>query len=75
MPVSGPEASQAFLRAALDAALDAIVGIDHEGNVTEFSSAAEEIFGYSRQEALGKPLAELIISSTTPLTCSSRWTR
>ncbi len=61
MPLPSPETSQAFLRAALRAALDAIVGMDHEGNVIEFSSAAEEIFGYSRQEALGKPLAELII--------------
>ncbi len=53
--------SRAFLRAALDAALDAIVGMDHEGRIIEFSRAAEEIFGHPREKVLGESLAELII--------------
>src|SRR6266566_4503388 len=45
----------------LEAALDAIISIDHEGRVVEFNPAAEQIFGYSRAEMLGQPMAELII--------------
>jgi two-component system cell cycle sensor histidine kinase/response regulator CckA len=41
--------------------LDAIVGMDHMGRVIEFNPAAERCFGYSRAEALGQSLADLII--------------
>ncbi len=61
MPSRKLDASEAFVGAALDAALDAIVGMDHEGKVIEFSRAAEEMFGYARHEVLGKTLAEIII--------------
>jgi PAS domain S-box-containing protein len=47
--------------AILTVSLDAIVSMDHRGLVTEFNPAAEQLFGYSRAEAIGKPLAELII--------------
>ncbi len=47
--------------AILEVALDAIISMDHRGLVTEFNPAAEQIFGYSRLEALGKPLQDLII--------------
>ena len=42
-------------------ALDAIVCIDHRGIVTEWNPAAEETFGFSRDQVLGQELAELII--------------
>ena len=45
----------------IDSALDAIVGMDGEGLVTEFNPAAERIFGYSRDVVLGRPLGELIV--------------
>ena len=45
----------------LASSLDAIVTIDQEGTVTEWNPAAEEIFGYSRAEAVGQELASLII--------------
>jgi PAS domain S-box-containing protein len=47
--------------AIFEVALDGIVSMDHRGVVTGINPAAEEIFGYSREEAVGKPLAELII--------------
>jgi protein-histidine pros-kinase len=47
--------------AIFEVALDAIVSMDHRGLVTEFNPAAEQIFGYARTEAIGKPLADLII--------------
>ncbi len=47
--------------AIVDAALDCIVTIDHEGCITEFNPAAEQAFGYRRDEVLGKHLADVII--------------
>ncbi len=47
--------------AIMAAALDGIVGMDHLGSITEFNPAAEQIFGYSRAQAIGKSLAELLI--------------
>lgn len=47
----------AFFRTALDA----IVTIDHSGAITEFNPAAERLFGYSRNEAVGQPMGRLII--------------
>ena len=48
-------------RAILDTALDAIVGMDHRGVITAFNPAAERIFGYSRSQALGRELSDLLI--------------
>lgn len=49
-------------RAAMfDAALDAIVTIDVRGCVIEWNGAAERTFGWTRAEALGMPLHELIV--------------
>jgi PAS domain S-box-containing protein len=47
--------------AIVAAALDCVVTMDHEGTVVDFNPAAEETFGYSREEAVGRELAELII--------------
>jgi PAS domain S-box-containing protein len=48
-------------RAMLETALDAIIGMNHLGKITEFNPAAERIFGYQRDEALGRELADLLI--------------
>jgi two-component system CheB/CheR fusion protein len=48
-------------RALLDSALDCIISMDASGNVTEFNPAAERVFGYTRDQALGRELASLII--------------
>jgi PAS domain S-box-containing protein len=53
--------SEDRLRATVEAALDCIVSMDAEGNIIEFNPAAERCFGYRRAEALGQPLAELLI--------------
>ncbi len=49
------------MRAYLDAALDCVILADASGRVIEFNPAAERTFGYSREEALGRTLAELIV--------------
>jgi PAS domain S-box-containing protein len=49
------------LRAYLSAALDSVVMADASGRVVEFNPAAERTFGYTREETLGRTLAELIV--------------
>jgi PAS domain S-box-containing protein len=53
--------SEARKAAILTAALDCIIVIDADGRITEFNPAAECTFGYRREEALGRVMAELII--------------
>ena len=48
-------------RALLDSALDCIITMDANGRVLEFNAAAERVFGYSREQAVGQELASLII--------------
>lgn len=48
-------------RAMIAASLDAVITIDESGAVIEFSEAAEQMFGYSREEALGQSIGELIV--------------
>ncbi|MBW3635618.1 MAG: PAS domain S-box protein [Armatimonadetes bacterium] len=54
-------ASQIHHRAILQSALDAIISIDQEGRVREWNPAAEKMFGYEREFALGRRMAELIV--------------
>src|SRR5262249_50756663 len=68
MDITGRKQAEAPLResearktAILETALDAIITIDYEGKVVEFNSAAEATFGYTREEACGRPIAELVI--------------
>ena len=47
--------------AYFEAALDCVIMADASGRVVEFNPAAERTFGYSRDEALGRTIAELIV--------------
>ncbi|HEV3009759.1 MAG TPA: ATP-binding protein, partial [Burkholderiales bacterium] len=47
--------------AILRTALDCIVSMDARGCIVEWNPAAERTFGYPRQEALGRALAEMVI--------------
>jgi PAS domain S-box-containing protein len=47
--------------AIVEAALDCVITMDHHGDVIDFNPAAEATFGYTREEAIGQSLAELII--------------
>jgi PAS domain S-box-containing protein len=61
----GPEAAlrQSEMRkaAVLDSVLDCIITMDADGKVIEFNAAAERTFGYTKAEAIGRALADLII--------------
>ena len=55
------ERDTALRNAVIEAALDCIIMMDQDGIVVEFNPAAEKAFGYTRQEAVGTRLADLII--------------
>ncbi len=55
------EESEERKSAVLRSTLDSIIAMDIDGLVTEFNPAAEQAFGYTREEVLGQRLSELIV--------------
>lgn len=55
--------SEEKFRSMSEATQDALIMIDHEGNITFWNPAAEKMFGYSSQEVLGKELHALVTPS------------
>ena len=53
-----PAASE--VRAIMDSAVDAIVTADERGVIRSFNRAAERLFGYRAQEAIGQPISLLM---------------
>ncbi|NQU71364.1 MAG: PAS domain S-box protein, partial [Rhodospirillales bacterium] len=53
--------SEAKLRLILDTSMDAVIGMNSEGLVTEWSAGAHLMFGYAAGAALGRALPDLII--------------
>lgn len=49
------------LRHLLNSARDAVVAMDSNGRVTEWNPSAQRLLGWSSEEAMGMPLADLII--------------
>jgi PAS domain S-box-containing protein len=54
-------ASEAEKSAVIESAIDCIITVDGDGRVRDFNPAAERTFGFSREQAIGQELAELII--------------
>lgn len=54
-------ASEALKGAVLQSAFDCIVTINRQGEIVEFNPAAERTFGYTRAEAVGRSMAELMV--------------
>jgi two-component system, cell cycle sensor histidine kinase and response regulator CckA len=48
-------------RATLENALDAVVTMSAEGSVTGWNAQAERIFGWKREEVMGKKMSEVLI--------------
>lgn len=48
-------------KAILESTLDCIITIDPEGHIIEFNPASEKAFGCSRDQALGRPISELVV--------------
>lgn len=49
------------LRMLIEHALDAVVFMDETGLIVEWNPRAEELFGWTRDEALGKTVSDLIV--------------
>lgn len=49
------------IRLIIETALDAVVTMDDEGLITGWNARAEKMFGWSREEALGRKMSDLII--------------
>jgi PAS domain S-box-containing protein len=60
-PHSIPAATQDALRLVLETALDAVVIMKSDGVVAEWNDRAAGVFGWSRHEAVGRTMADLII--------------
>jgi PAS domain S-box-containing protein len=55
------EQSEKRSRLIMDASLNAIITIDSNGIITFWNSLAETIFGWEKEDVLGKALSEIII--------------
>jgi PAS domain S-box-containing protein len=53
--------AEARSAAYLAAALDCVIMADSSGRVVDFNPAAERTFGYTREQAVGRPIADLIV--------------
>ncbi|MEM1318612.1 MAG: PAS domain S-box protein [Bacteroidota bacterium] len=53
--------SEQKMRKVIDASLDAVIAIDEKGIIAEWNQQAEQIFGFSRAEAVNQDMANLII--------------
>ena len=51
---------EARLRAVVNTPVDGIVTIDHRGIIESFNPAAERLFGYGADEAIGHPVQMLM---------------
>ncbi|HEX8911792.1 MAG TPA: PAS domain S-box protein [Humisphaera sp.] len=52
--------SEAFTRAILDTAVEAIITIDERGQIATFNRAAERLFGYPSEEVVGRNVSALM---------------
>lgn len=56
--------NEALITTIMNASLDALITMDLNGFVLEWNKAAEQMFGFTRKEAIGQDLSQLIIPSS-----------
>ena len=56
------QTSEERLQCIVDSIIEAIITIDHSGKIQSFNSSAEQIFGYSADEIIGKNVSLLMPS-------------
>jgi PAS domain S-box-containing protein len=59
--VAKVDASEAQIAAFVRSSLDCVISMDARGQILEFNPSAERIFGYVREEVIGRELADLIV--------------
>jgi diguanylate cyclase (GGDEF)-like protein/PAS domain S-box-containing protein len=57
----GRSAEERRVHELIGTAFDAVITIDEDGLVTDWNPAAQRAFGWSRNEAVGRPLTETIV--------------
>ena len=62
----GLQESEALKTGIIDSAMDCIIAVDDDGRVIEFNPAAEGCFGLTREQAIGRELAGLILPENYP---------
>jgi PAS domain S-box-containing protein len=55
------EASEARTSAIIESSLDGVITTDEDGIIAEFNGAAEQMFGYSRDDVTGRRFADLLL--------------
>jgi PAS domain S-box-containing protein len=60
-PYSQRDLSSEWLRALVDSALDAVVTMDSGGRIIASNLAAEKIFGYRKEDAIGHLVSDKLI--------------
>ncbi|HEX9776224.1 MAG TPA: PAS domain S-box protein [Actinomycetota bacterium] len=55
------ERARALLAAIVSSCQDAIIGVDADGRVASWNPAAETLYGYRAEEALGRTVQELLV--------------
>ena len=58
---AGRRQSEERTRIIIETALDAVIGMDSQGIITDWNAQAESMFGWLRNEAIGRPLFATII--------------
>jgi PAS domain S-box-containing protein len=59
------KSSEARKRAIFETSLDCLIISDENGKIVEFNRSAEQTFGYSREEALGRDMDDLLFAPST----------
>lgn len=49
------------IQTIIESAQDPFIGMDLQGRITDWSTQAEVVFGWGREEVLGRPAAELLL--------------
>ncbi len=57
--------SESWMRALLTTTVDGVITVDREGVIHEFNLSAERIFGWRREEIVGRHISMLMADTTT----------